>query len=220
MARLLSLLAIVVSLSVRAARAMEGEAPRPDPWFVRISTIDALYHPGATIATSAGVFPGATATLNDNLTVGFDVGYHVSQHLTATLALGIPPQPTISGEGAISGLGTLGRVRYGPAILTLCYRARVASGLEIYAGPGAGYAIILKERDAAVRQLAVRNNWGFVLQGGAERRLSRRWDLYADFKYMWIDVDASGLLAGTVPFTARVRLDPALLSVGLKLRLP
>jgi len=216
--RLLSLLAVAGLLPVRSALAIEGGPAPPDRWFGRIATLAAIYHSSATIATPPGVLPGATVTLDNNVTVGFDVGYDIDKHLTVTLALGIPPKPTITGEGSVTALGALGRVRYGPAIVTLCYRARVWNGFDVYAGPGTAYAIILKEHDAAVSQLDVHNNWGFVLQAGVERRFSGKWDVYADFKYVWLDVDADGLLAGGVPVTARVRLDPVLVSVGFKFR--
>jgi len=216
--RLLSLLAVAGSLPVRSAVAIAGEPTPPDRWFSRIATLAAIYHSSATIATPPGVLPGATVTLTNNVTVGFDVGYDINKHLTATLALGIPPKPTITGEGSVTALGALGRVRYGPVIVTLSYRARLGNGFEVYAGPGTGYAIILKEHDAAVSQFDVHNNWGLVLQAGVERRFSGKWDLYADFKYVWLDVDADGFLAGGVPVTARVRLDPVLMSVGCKFR--
>ena len=204
--RLLSLLAVAGLLPVRSALALEGEPAPQDRWFARVATLTAVYHSSATVATS-GVLPSATVTLDNNVTVGFDVGYDINKHLTATLALGIPPKPTITGEGSLTALGALGRVRYGPAIVTLSYRARLGNSFEVYAGPGTGYAIILKEYDAAVRQLDVHNNWGFVLQAGVKRRFSGKWDLYADFKYVWLDVDAEGFLAG-VPLTAQRRSRP------------
>jgi outer membrane protein len=216
--RLLSLLAVAGSLPVRGTLAIEGEPAPQERWFGRIATLAAIYHSSATIATPAGVLPGATVTLDNNVTVGFDLGYHIKKSLTATLALGIPPKPTITGEGAVTALGALGRVRYGPAIVTLCYHARLWKGFGVYGGPGTGYAIILKNHDAAVSQLDVHNNWGFVLQAGAEHRVSGQWDLFADFKYVWLDIDADGLLAGGVPITARVRLDPVLVSAGFKFR--
>jgi outer membrane protein len=218
-ARLLLLVVIVGALPARRAFATESAPPPPDRWFGRIATLAAVYHASGTIAVPDGVFPGATVTLNNNFTLVFDAGYHVKEHLTVSLTLGIPPRPTITGEGAITALGALGQVRYGPAIVTLCRRMRLGNGFEVYGGPGVAYAIILKEHDAAVSRLDVHNDWGFVLQAGAERRLARKWDVFADFKYVWLGVDADGLLAGGVPFTARVRLDPLLVSAGVKLRL-
>jgi len=218
-ARLLFLVAISGALPARSALATELAPAPPDRWFGRIATLAAIYHSSGTIAVPDGVFPGATVTLNNNVTLVFDVGYHVREHLTVALTLGIPPKPTITGKGTVTALGALGQVRYGPAIVALCRRVRVGNGFEVYGGPGAAYAIILKEHDAAVSRLDVHNDWGFVLQAGAERRLARQWDVFADFKYVWLGVDGDGLLAGGVPFTARVTLDPFLVSAGVKLRL-
>lgn len=218
-ARLLFLVAIVGALPARSALATDPAPASPDRWFGRIATLAAIYHESGTIAVPDGVFPGATVTLNNNVTLVFDVGYHVKEHLTVSLTLGIPPRPTITGAGAVTALGALGQVRYGPAIVALCRRMRLGNGFEVYGGPGAAYAIILKEHDAAVSHLDVHNDWGFVLQAGAERHLAGKWDVFADFKYVWLGVDADGVLAGGVPFTARVTLDPFLVSAGVKLRL-
>jgi outer membrane protein len=216
--RLPSLIVVAGLLPVRSALAIEGEPAPQARWFGTITTLAAIYHSSANIAVPAGVLPGATVTVTNNLTVGFDLGYHIKPNLTASLALGLPPKPTITGEGSVTALGSLGRVRYGPAILTFCYHARVSKDFGVYGGAGTAYAIILKEHDAAVSQLDVHNDWGLVLQAGAERRLSARSDVYADFKYVWLGVDADGFLAGGVPVTARVRLDPLLVSVGFKFR--
>ena len=79
--------------------------------------------------------------------------------------VGVPRTPTVTGQGTVTPLGALGRVRYGPAILTAGYRAPTGGAFRPYVGTGAAYAIIVKIHDAAVSQLDVHNNWGFVLQG-------------------------------------------------------
>ena len=40
-------------------------------------------------------------------------------------------------------------------------------------------------------------------------RLAKKWELFADYKKVWLAVDAKGLLSGGVPVTARVKLDPS-----------
>ena len=77
---------------------------------------------------------------------------------------------------------------------------------------------LVKDHDAAVSQLDVHNNWGFVLQAGAEYSLNKALDLFADFKQLWLAVDANGLLSGGVPVKARVTLNPSLVSAGVKFR--
>jgi outer membrane protein W len=54
------------------------------------------------------------------------------------------------------------------------------------------------------------------MQAGAEYNL-RGWNLFLDYKYVWISVDADGSL-GNAPVTARVKLNPSLFSAGFKFR--
>jgi outer membrane protein len=178
--------------------------------------LDARYHSGADIAVDGSVVPGATAHVSNNVTVTFDVGYEITDDLSVMLMLGIPPKPTISGERAVADLGVLGKVRYGPAILTTNYRFRGRGALRPYAGLGVAYAIILKEHDASVSQLDVHNNWGLALQAGAAYDLDRGRELFFDVKQLWLAVDARGRLAGGEAVAAQVRLDPTLISAGFR----
>ncbi|HZM27645.1 MAG TPA: OmpW family outer membrane protein [Gemmatimonadales bacterium] len=198
--------------------AQAGAAAQASPWFGRIAALGAFYHSSATIATSGILLQGATATVSNNQTLTFDIGYDFTRNLFAMLMVGVPPKPTVTGEGTVTSLGALGRVRYGPAILTGGYRIGTGAGLRPYVGAGAAYAIIVKDHDAAVSQLDVHNNWGFVLQAGAEYSLNKALDLFADFKQLWLAVDANGLLSGGVPVKARVTLNPSLVSAGVKFR--
>ena len=195
----------------------------PDPtqptekrWFARLGLAAAAYHPGASIRTNGQVIPGGTASASSNFSTTFEVGYDVTKHISASLFFGMPPKPHIDGRGTVASLGTLGKVRYGPAIFTGYYHFPKVAGFRPYAGGGAAYAIILKEFDGAVTQLNAHNNWGSVLQGGVERELTKKLDLFVDFKEVWLSVNAEGFLSGGVPVKARVKLDPSLVSVGIK----
>ena len=203
-----------VPSAVEAAPASTGA--ETNRLFARIGVVGAAYHSGATIATNGQVIPGATAKVSNNVAVTIDVGYDITRSISASLMVGVPPKPMITGEGAVGSLGELGRVRYGPAIFTGYYRFRSWRNIRAYAGAGAAYVIIFKEFDAAVSQLKVHNNWGFVLQAGAEYQLSRKLALFDDFKEVWVAVDAHGLLAGSVPVKARVKLNPSIVSAGIK----
>ena len=216
------LFSIVLAVGVLQAQsllhAQAGAAGHASPWSGRIAGLGAFYHSSATIATNGQLLPGATATVSNNQTATFDIGYDVTSNLFALFMVGVPPKPTVTGQGTVTSLGALGRVRYGPAILTAAYRIPTRGALRPYIATGAAYAIIVKDHDAAVSQLDVHNNWGFVLQAGAEYRLNPAWDLFADFKKLWLAVDADGLLAGGVPVKARVTLNPSLVSAGIKFR--
>ena len=197
------------------AAAEEGTSEEESRWFGRIGILGALYDSHARIAASGKVIPLATANVSDNVTVIFDVGYEITKNLSVLLMAGVPPKPTVTGEGAVASLGELGKVRYGPVILTGTYGWQWGS-FRPYGGVGAAYAVILNDFDGSVSRLHVHNNWGLVLQAGIEYPLSRRWDLFVDYKRLWLDVKAEGFLANGAPVRALVTLDPHLISSGVK----
>jgi outer membrane protein len=212
--------AILCSPPHAIAQSSDGAEPErlTSPWFVRIGMLDAIYHPSATIAMSGQMIPGATATVSNNVTMMFDLGYEITKAFSIQLMGGIPPKPTVTGERTVASLGDLGAVRYGPLVLTGNYHMPRRRGWRPYVGAGAVYAIILDDHDRAVSDLVVLNNVGFVLQGGVERSIANNLELFFDFKEVWLAVDAHGKLAGGVPVTAGVRLDPSVIAIGVKFR--
>lgn len=187
-------------------------------WFGRVGVVGAFYHSSATFATGALAIPNASAQVSNNKSITFDVGYDVTKNISAQLMLGIPPRPTIIGQGTVAPLRELGAVRYGPGILSGLYRVRKWSVFQPYVGPGVVYAVFLKDHDASVSDLHVANNFGAVLQAGAEYKLGERWSVFGDFKEIWLGVNAHGLIGGSVPVTAHVPLNPSLVSAGVKFR--
>lgn len=187
-------------------------------WYGRLGAVGAIYHSSATFKTGGVEIPDASAQVSDNKTLTFDVGYDFTRNISAQAMLGIPPRPSITGQGTVAQLGELGAVRYGPGMLTGLYRVRRWHAFQPYLGPGVVYAIFLKDHDASVSDLHVANNFGAVLQAGAEYKLTGRWSVFGDFKEVWLGVNAHGLIGGTVPVTAHVPLNPSLVSAGVKFR--
>ena len=184
-------------------------------WFTRVGLLGAVYHSGATIATNGTVVPGATVDVSHDVSLTLDIGYDITTNIFTSLMVGIPPKPTITGQGSVAELGELGAVRYAPGILSGGYRFRRWGSFHSYAGPGVVYALILNDQDGSVSHLHVRNNFGFVLQTGVEYSLYKKWSLFVDFKEIWLGVDAHGFI-GDAPVTAHVKLNPSLFSVGFK----
>jgi NADH:ubiquinone reductase (H+-translocating) len=201
--------------------ANDGPSATEKGWVVGLGALNAFYHSGATISTSGQVIPGATANVSNNFTLMFDVRRYLTRNLSLTLMGGIPPKPSITGEGSVESLGELGKVRYGVGILTADYHLPSLGipklgAFRPYVGTGTGYAIILKEQGAAVSHLGVGNNFGFVVDGGVEHQVSRNLALFADVKEVWLGVNAHGSLGGVVPVTAHVNLNPTIVSVGIR----
>lgn len=211
-------LAAVAPQAVEPAPPARTEAPAPSRWYGRVGGVAAFYHPGAKVALGGQDVPNSSVDVSTDVSLTFDVGYDVSDDLSVQLMFGVPPRPSVTGERAIASLGELGEVRYGPVIVTAIYRLPRLGAVRPYAGLGPAYAVIVKAHDGSVSNLRVHNDWGFVLQAGAEVPVGRRVALFADVKRIWLSVDADGTIAGGVPVDARVRLDPTLISAGLKFR--
>ena len=124
---------------------------------------------------------------------------------------------TLTTKGASETLLALelGAVDFGPVILTGIYRLPQKHRVRPHVGAGATHIFILGNHDAAITQLKVHDNWGFVLEAGFEFHLTRSWALFEDYKRLWLHVNAEGLL-GNAPRRAGVTLDPDLVSAGLK----
>jgi outer membrane protein len=203
------------------ARQVERSAPRPNVkrqtsrWFVRVGALGAFYNSSARIATGGSVIPGASAHATDSKTIIFDIGYDISDDVAVMFMGGIPPTANVMGRGTVASAGKLGKVRFGPAILTGVYRLPEWHGFRPYVGAGVAHLFILKEYDGSVKGLKVRDDWGPVLQAGVEYRLTRKWELFADYKRVGLSVPAKGYLGGE-PVRARVTLNPDLFSAGIK----
>ena len=188
--------------------------------FTRVGLLVAPYHSSATIATNGQLVSGGTAEASNNVSMTFDLGYEITNNISVSVTSGIPVKPHVTGEGAAAPLGMLGKVRYGPMILAGQYQLPKIGRIKPYVGGGAAYAIIFKNFDGSVKNLRVNNNWGSVLQGGAEYELNSKYTLFFDFKEVWLAVNAHGVLSDGTPVKARVNLNPSLFTVGIKFHLP
>lgn len=188
--------------------------------FTRLGVLIVPYHSSATIATNGQLLSGGTAKASNNMTLTFDLGCEVTKNFSVSVTTGIPPKPHITGEGAAASLGVLGKVRYGPAFFTGYYRFLKTGPFRPYVGGGAAYAIIFKEFDGSVKNLQVHNNFGTVLQGGVEYEVNSKYTLFMDFKGVWLAVNAHGVLSDGTEVKARVKLNPSLITVGVKFHLP
>ena len=188
--------------------------------FTRLGLLIAPYHSSATIATNGQILSGGTAEASNNVSMTFDLGYEITNDISVSVTSGIPVKPHVTGEGAAAPLGILGKVRYGPMIVAGQYQFPKIGRIRPYVGGGAAYAIIFKNFDGSVKNLQVNNNWGSVVQGGAEYEVNSKYTLFVDFKEVWLAVNAQGLLSDGTAVKARVNLNPSLVTVGIKFHLP
>ncbi|MFJ3315926.1 OmpW family protein [Herbaspirillum huttiense] len=161
---------------------------------------------------------GASASSNNAM--AFGVVYHFDEHWSAELALGLPPTTTLTGSGTLSSAGTLGKVKYGPAVLSVRYVFFKQSLVQPYIGAGINYTHVFSSQDGFVQGLKTRSAFGPVLQVGVSVPLKEHWSLVLDVKKIWASTTATGTLPalGGSSATADVRLDPLVSTVALSYR--
>jgi outer membrane protein len=176
------------------AAAGQACAEGPTPWWLRVGAARVMFHEAVTLSAGGAVVPG--------------------------LMVGLPPTTTITGTGSVAALGTIGRVKFGPASLTAQYQFTGAGSIQPYVGAGVAYSVVFKTTDGAVTNLDVDNAWGSVLQAGAEFNLTPTTGIYVDVKKIFLKTKARGNAPalGGVPVTADAKLNPLVVGAGVVYR--
>ena len=119
------------------------------------------------------------------------------------------------GKGSINGLD-LGDFWVFPPVVTLQYHFDSMGGFKPYVGAGVEYMAFFGEgRSGLGTDIHLDNAWGLALQAGFDLEVGQGWYLNADVKKVWLDTDANW---GTSGVTAKVDVDPWIVSVGLGYR--
>lgn len=188
------------------------------PWTVRLGAAQVGFSTKADVKVNGTLVPGADAQASSSTTLALEVGYDLSPQLRARLLVGVPPTTTLTGTGALAGAGTLGKIQYGPAVLSLTYALGQWGPLLPYVGAGVNYTIVFKSEDGFVSNLDVKSAAGSVLQAGVELPLDRGWSLGLDARQIFLKTKASGTLPamGGATANADVKLNPLVIfaSVG------
>jgi outer membrane protein len=214
-------IALVVALGIAFPAAAQTEPPRPSASrngaYVHLGPGALLFDANAQVYSGSAVLPGASVRIPGNGTLITEFGYRW-RRLGVSLTGGIPPLASVKGAGTLAPLGELGKIRYGPTVLTMHYHVGGLGRWEPYVGGGAVLLLVFDNRDGAVSRLKVDNHWGGAVQAGVEYKVAQRLSLYLDFKKAALKTNATAVL-GNTPIRANIRLNPAVVSGGLSLRL-
>lgn len=235
--------AMLAALTItRAAAADLTPVPEPLPpapplFYVHVGALGVFTLPDAQ-STGGGFFnflpipPGAlgptsaqgaisNVAIRPNYTLGLEAGYFITPNIAIALSAGVPPVAHLKATGLtlVPQLGTnlLGSVRYGPAMGILQYHFTNFGAFQPYAGIGAAYVLNFGNiSDGILTNLSVDQNFGLVLQAGADYMLTQNWGVYVDVKKVFYATDVSGdLLNLAIPIRTHVQLDPWAAGAGI-----
>ncbi|AVS65177.1 hypothetical protein C8245_05180 [Paracidovorax avenae] len=203
-----------------AARTPSTDWSAPSPWRLYAGAAHIGFSTSAEVRAGGQLVPGADAKADANNSLGFGAIYDFHPGWSAEIALGLPPTTALKGTGTLAGAGTLGKVKYGPAVLSVRRHLWEDGPVRPYIGAGINYTLVLESRDGFVSNLDVKNGVGPVLQAGFEVPIDQRWSFFVDAKKIWLKTTATGTLPalGGAPAHAKVRLDPLVVTAGVSYR--
>ena len=188
----------------------------PGPWSVSIGPAYVDFHDSTRLSIGGAPVAGAGATVQSNTTLAAEVSYHFTPSWSAGLTIGVPPRSAVTGTGTAEPFGLLGAVRYGALVGTAKYSFDTASPWHPYLGAGFAYYVVVKNHDAFISDLKVKNRFGSALQAGVEYAISPSLGVAIDVKKLFVKTTASGTIAalGGAPAQADVTLNPMVFEVG------
>ncbi len=167
------------------------------------------------VALSVGGSPYAGAGLStyEHQTPTIQIGRFLTPNIAVNATLGLPPSIDIRGAGSIGALPKLGKVTYGPTMLTVQYHPTRSGRIRPYVGVGASYMIVFDTTDGAFQNLKVDNDLGWGFEAGTDIMVSQNWGVFADVKKALLRPNAYGTFGGAA-VVGRTRLDPWAFSGG------
>ncbi|RQZ31735.1 OmpW family protein [Burkholderia sp. Bp9017] len=212
--------AVLLGLAAVPAHAQSSDAQQDGGrWWVRAGAAWVAFDENADLTAGGQAVPGGNAKVKDNAAFLVEAGYRLTPNLSVGLTVGYPPTTTLTGTGTVSGVGTIGKVKYAPAALTLQYQFSTFAKYNLYPYVGAGitYMKVFDTSDGTVTDFQARNAWGGLAQVGLEYRISRHVGVFVDVKKFIVRTSATGYL-GPAPVHAAVRLDPLVTTAGIAFR--
>ncbi|EWS65875.1 Outer membrane protein W precursor [Hydrogenophaga sp. T4] len=200
--------------------AATGAVAQTSPWTVRLGAAHVGFSAQADVLVNGTLVPGADARASSNTTLGLEVSYDFTPRWTGRLLVGVPPTTTLTGTGTLAGTGTLGKVQYGPAVLSMTYNLLTSGPIRPYVGAGVNYTIVFKSKDGFISNLDVKNAFGAVAQVGVEIPLEDDWSISLDARKIFLKTKASGslLAMGGAAANANVRLNPLVVFASVNKR--
>lgn len=188
-------------------------------WFARIGP--ALIEPNDSSNDVEGI-PNSEVTVENNVTLGFTIGYMLSDRFAIELLGVTPSKHDLRGKDAINGLGKIADVDVFPPTLSLQYHFQGNSKLHPYVGVGINYTHFPDESVSSSLETAlggstrldIDDSWGLAAQVGMDYSINDHWFINTAVWYVDIEADAT-LQTNGVNRDVNIDIDPWVFFTGI-----
>lgn len=213
-------------LSLAMAGSVAAHAQAAGSWLVRAGVTNIT--PDVTSGDlSAPSLAGTKSDVGASTRLGGGITYIVNEHFSLDMPLALPFKHTLTGDGAIAGVGKIGEVKVLPMTLFAQYRfGEPTAAFRPYVGAGPTYAKFFKERSTATLSgltggtpanpttLSVESKLVPTIQLGGTWTLNERWFVDAMVAKTFLKTRTT-LSTGQ---TLDIKLDPVTVSVAVGMR--
>ena len=214
----------LVALALVAGSAAQAQSA--GTWMARVGAIG-LYPQVSSGNLSPPAFPNTQTDVSSDWTLGGGVTYMITDNWSVDVPLALPFTHTLTGAGAIAGVGTIGTTKALPLTVWGQYRFGDAkAAFRPYLGAGLTYAYFYDENATNTLNalsggtpsnpttFSIESKFALGVQAGATYAFNERWFLDGMVGYTWLKNTTTLSTGQTQPMT----LNPVsvAISVGYK----
>ena len=214
----------LVALALVAGSAAHAQSA--GTWMARVGAIG-LYPQVSSGDLSTPAFPNTQTDVSSDWTLGGGITYMITDNWSVDVPLALPFTHTLTGAGAIAGVGTIGTTKALPLTVWGQYRFGDAkAAFRPYLGAGLTYAYFYDENATNTLNalsggtpsnpttFSIESKFALGVQAGATYAFNERWFLDGMVGYTWLKNTTTLSTGQTQPMT----LNPVsvAISVGYK----
>jgi outer membrane protein len=205
-------IAAISAISVMGLGLLAGHAHAAEQgsWLLRARAVN--IDPVDKSDPIAGVGASDRISVSKKTIPEIDLSYFFTPNIAAELVLTYPQKHTVRLDGQ-----DIGSFKHLPPTLTLQYHFLPGTQLSPYLGAGVNYTWFFSQSAAGgtVIESHLKNSFAPVVQFGFDYMIDQHWGWNVDVKKVWLRPNWDGTLAGGVPVTGQVKLDPWLIGTGI-----
>ncbi len=214
----------LVALTLVAAGAASAQSA--GTWMARAGATG-IYPQVTSGNLSPPAFPNTQTDVSNDWTLGGGVTYMLTDNWSIDVPLALPFTHTLTGAGAIAGVGTIGTTRALPATVFGQYRfGEAKAAFRPYLGAGLSYAYFYDENATNTlnalsggtpsnpTKFSIQSKFAISVQAGATYAFNERWFLDGVVGYTWLKNTTTLSTGQTQPMT----LNPVMVAVAIGYR--
>lgn len=214
----------LVALALVAGSAAQAQSA--GTWMARVGATG-IYPQVSSGNLSPPAFPNTQTDVSSDWSLGGGVTYMITDNWSVDLPLALPFTHTLTGAGAIAGVGTIGTTKALPATMFGQYRfGEAKAAFRPYLGAGLTYAYFYDENATSTLNalsggtpsnpttFSIQSKFALSVQAGATYAFNERWFLDGVVGYTWLKNTTTLSTGQTQPMT----LNPVVFAVAVGYR--